>query len=509
MCSIYPPFTIIAAADEAGGIGLGGKIPWKSSADMRFFRRYTTQGDPSKTNMLIVGNTTYKSMGALPNRDIYVLSRTPSDPHYSDTNMTLDDIARAVDLRTVPLMQSTVIPQVKYFTSLETALLAYDPKRHDKIFVVGGAQIYDMALKHPMCRECVMTHITGKYNCDVNFPPIPSTEFCREDCVVTDELTKEKLCYTIFRRVNNPETKYLKLMRKIMSEPDRPNRTGINTRGVFSKRIKFPLSDSWGRGVVPLLTTKFVSKRVTIQELLWFISGETSIAKLTEANVHIWDGNTSREFLDSRGLVNFPEGELGKGYGYQWRHFGGNYVAGEIHTDGNTTEIWHNPSKDLGGIDQLAKVIDGLRRDPYDRRHVVTAWNPCDLKEVALPACHLMYQFYVDKNARLNIFVNMRSADLFLGVPINLASYGILCHLVGKLIGRQCGKLVLVMVDCHVYTNHLEAIIQQSKNTPRGFPTIRINERIGLESTIDDITADDIIISDYYPAEIIKAPMAV
>jgi len=214
---------------------------------------------------------------------------------------------------------------------------------------------------------------------------------------------------------------------------------------------------------------------------------------LTQHKVPIWNGNTSREYLDSIGLTTYQPGETGPIYGYQWRHWGG---------------------------DQFAKVIETLKTNPWDRRMIVSAWNVEQLPLMVLPPCHYSFQFHVDpdcdgKPDRLNCLVNMRSADVALGVPFNIASYAFITHLVALIVGLKPGALSLSMADCHVYTNHFDGINKQLARSPNRFPTIRFSDRVTAASdlTIDkfvnEFTIDDVIIDNYAPQGFIKLPMAV
>lgn len=309
--------------------------------------------------------------------------------------------------------------------------------------------------------------------------------------------------------VNAEEKAYQDLLSRLLTAPVRPNRTGIDTRGLFHEALKFKLSCA-GTKVLPLLTTKRVPWKSIYHELIWFLRGSTDTSYLKEHGVTIWDGNSTREFLDSRGLGSYEPGELGPIYGAQWRNCGSTYICQKKRND---------PANGVGaGVDQIAGVIKTLKTNPWDRRMIVSSWNVKQLDQMALPACHYSFQFHVDPDDKgsptyLNCIVNMRSADCFLGVPFNVASYGFLTHIIAHLTGLTAGTLSISMADCHLYTNHITAAKKLIERNARRFPTISFGPAIGSDSTIDDFAHNfvfsDYTISEYYPHPTIKADMAI
>jgi thymidylate synthase len=302
------------------------------------------------------------------------------------------------------------------------------------------------------------------------------------------------------------EMAYLALLSKLLAAPLRQNRTGIPTRGTFHEVLKFSLYDSARGCVLPLITTKRMLYDKIYHELVWFIRGDTDIVYLQANGVNIWNANTTREFLDARGLTNYRAGQIGPGYGFQWRNYGAGWSPDQAEACS-------------AGIDQLSAVIDQLRADPWDRRMLVLAWNPAQLSQVALPPCHYSYQFHVEQANDgayvLNCLVNMRSADLALGVPFNIASYGLLTHFVAKITGYRPGVLSLSMADCHIYTNHEAGIREQLRRAPYPPPSLafsdRVNERkkIDIDDFAQKFTIDDVIVSDYRHHPYIRLAMAV
>jgi len=287
---------------------------------------------------------------------------------------------------------------------------------------------------------------------------------------------------------NHDEMQYLDLIKKIMGTGKRKDdRTGTGTISLFGAQMRFNLRKSF-----PLLTTKRVFWRGVAEELLWMIKGCTDSNELYKKNVHIWDLNGSREFLDNRGLSHREVGDLGPVYGFQWRHFGATYI------DKNTDYSGQ-------GVDQLANVIDMIKTNPNDRRIVMTAWNPADLPQMALPPCHMFCQFYVC-DGELSCHMYQRSCDIGLGVPFNIASYSLLTYLIAHVCNLKPGDFVYSLGDAHVYQNHLEPLKIQVSRVPKPFPTLSIKREV---TDIDDFTFDDLQLDGYQCHPKLKMDMAV
>jgi thymidylate synthase len=236
-----------------------------------------------------------------------------------------------------------------------------------------------------------------------------------------------------------------------------------------------------------------------IAELLWFVSGATSSLPLSAAGIKIWDGNGSREYLDSVGLSHRAVGDLGPVYGFQWRHFGAEYVDAETDYQGK-------------GVDQLAEVIYKLRNNPYDRRIILSAWNPKDLKLMALPPCHMFAQFYVsfpksEEKGRLHCQLYQRSCDMGLGVPFNIASYALLTHMLAHVCDLVPGTFTHTMGDAHVYVDHVDALKVQLEREPRAFPELEIAREAG--GSIDGWRVEDFVVKGYDPHKGIAMKMSV
>lgn len=293
---------------------------------------------------------------------------------------------------------------------------------------------------------------------------------------------------------------YLELLDTICREGVvRDDRTGTGTKGIFGYQMRFNLAEGF-----PLLTTKRVFLKGVIHELLWFLSGDTNIKYLVENGVHIWDSDAYRyynelcvkhgvlpvdmdTFLSAAGVESPIEGyrfgDLNHVYGYQWRSW---------------------PKGNGESIDQIAKVVETIKRNPSSRRIIVSAWNVAEVEDMALPPCHTMFQFFV-ADGRLSCQLYQRSADCFLGVPFNIASYALLTMMIAAQCGLRAGEFIHTLGDAHLYLNHLEQAAEQLSREPRQLPTMRINEGVG---SIFDYKYEDFVLEDYDPHPAIKAPLS-
>ena len=261
---------------------------------------------------------------------------------------------------------------------------------------------------------------------------------------------------------------YLDLMKKILDEGvEKSDRTGTGTKSIFGHQMNFDLSEGF-----PLVTTKKIHLKSIIHELIWFLKGSTNIKYLKENGVSIWD-----EWADENG-------ELGPVYGAQWRS-------------------WPNPGKEP--IDQIRNLIDGLKNDPDSRRHIVSGWNPTLIDQMALPPCHTLFQFYV-ANGNLSCQLYQRSADVFLGVPFNIASYALLTHMVAQVCELKPYRFVHTLGDAHLYLNHLDQANLQLTRDPKSLPRLKLNKKV---KEISDFKYEDIEILDYEFHPLISAPIAV
>ena len=294
--------------------------------------------------------------------------------------------------------------------------------------------------------------------------------------------------------MTHPEQAYLDALKNILENgDDRPDRTGVGTRSIFGLQMRFDLTEGF-----PAVTTKKLAWRAVVSELLWFIEGSGDENRLKEI-LHgerysekktIWSDNATAPYWTKKKLQRHA-GDLGRIYGVQWRR-------------------WRKPVIRINKVvlqnhDQLLELIDGIKSDPYGRRHIITAWNPGELDLMALPPCHMMSQFYVS-NGRLSCQMYQRSADMFLGVPFNIASYALFTHMIAQACNLEVGDLIITVGDAHIYNNHFEQVKEQLSRKPLPLPTLQLNPSI---ETITNFDMGDIELVNYEYHDAIKAPMAV
>ena len=285
------------------------------------------------------------------------------------------------------------------------------------------------------------------------------------------------------------EHQYIQLIEDIIKYGTLENGRNGSTKTVIGSSMHFSLKDN----VIPILTTKSVAWKTCFKELFWFIKGQTDNNILKQQNVSIWNGNASRDFLDERGLYHLKENDLGPVYGHQWRHFNATYTTCDADYSGK-------------GVDQLAYIISSLKNPETrtSRRLVMSAWNPNQLNEMALPPCHILSQFNVVDGDKLTCSLYQRSGDVGLGVPFNIASYSFLTHLIAKHCGLIATDFYYHLGNCHIYDDHLSVLEEQIKNKPFPFPKINIKD---VRDNIEEYSLDDIEIMDYISHGKIKMEM--
>jgi dihydrofolate reductase/thymidylate synthase len=494
-------FQVVVAATREGGIGRENALPWRLAGDMGYFKKITSETrDGDAMNAVVMGRKTWESIPGkfrpLPGRLNIVLSRSGGLAEANDENNN-----GAETLPEGVLVRKSIDDALSAISSSE--------KRIEKTFVIGGAQIYEEALQSEKCEAVHLTEVEGEFECDAFIPKIDATKFKlygQSKPMIEKGTRFQFLTYVTadaesgkFRpkadevlpagcSIKHEEYQYLEMIREIIDQGAvKGDRTGTGTISTFGNQMRFDLRRSF-----PLLTTKRVFWRGVAEELLWFVAGETNANKLAEKKINIWDGNGSREYLDSIGLTEREVGDLGPVYGFQWRHFGAEYT--NMHADYTGK-----------GVDQLAEVIHKIKNNPNDRRILLTAWNPAALKEMALPPCHMFCQFYV-ANGELSCQMYQRSCDMGLGVPFNIASYSLLTCMIAQVCGLKPGDFVHCCGDTHVYSNHVEPLEKQLACEPRPFPILKINPE---KKDIDSFTFDDFEIVGYDPHPKIEMKMAV
>ena len=476
--------SLVAAIDvKTNGIGINGGLPWNLPADMEYFKNLTTRTEwrEEMVNIVVMGRKTWESIPAkfrpLKGRVNVVLSREKLD---------LDEY-----------------PETYHETCLENVIKRFNAFDYEYIFIIGGEGLYKEAIEKELVDHIFLTEIKSDKDivCDRFFPMLDMSEYDTEimgssysnyvnNHCYHDEKNGLNLSYEFkkySKKKNTEETQYLDIIKEIIGKGVRKgNRTDVETLSVFGRTMRYSLRD----GSFPLLTTKRVFWRGVAEELLWFISGSTNSNVLVDKKVNILKDNTSREFLDNRGLNGYKEGDCGPVYGFQWRHFGAEYTDMDGDYSGK-------------GFDQLKYIIDTIKTDPNSRRLVISAWNPPMMDQMCLPPCHAMLQFYVE-NGELSCQMYQRSCDIGLGVPFNIASYSLLTVLIAKCTGLKPGEFIHVLGDAHIYVNHIEGLEKQIKREPRLFPRLKINTD---NIDIDNFKFEDFEIIGYRPFPSIKLDM--
>jgi dihydrofolate reductase / thymidylate synthase len=456
-----PIFKMILACDEKLGIGFSNKIPWNCKQDQKMFKEIT------KHNIIICGRCTFNNLPYLKNREIWCLTRdkeyTPPQTRniYKIFN-DKDDIIQYINKQKV------------YFCK--------------DIFIAGGKQIYELFIN-----EVSFIHLSilsKTYLCDTRI----SLDLF-DDFVCAKEKKYEEFSYKYLERhTNNIENQYLQLCKKVINESDYRQTRNSKVYSLFNHNLKCDLREGF-----PLLTTKKTFVRGIIEEILFFIKGETDTSILSNKSVNIWKGNTSVEFLKSRNL-DYAEGIMGPMYGFQWRHFNRKYCVDDLGKPSTTSED--------KGIDQLQNVINLINNDPTSRRILMTSFNPEQSEEGVLYPCHsIILQFYVH-GEYLDLFCYNRSQDLFLGSPFNIASSALLLSIVSNITNKIPRYLHITMGDIHIYESHLESVKQQLGKIKYKLPLLTITQQINLED-IDNVNKEFFIIHNYKHNGTIKSEMIV
>jgi thymidylate synthase len=354
-----------------------------------------------------------------------------------------------------------------------------------------NAEIYEIGLREIIVKESESVNPNIKVCVDYT----TNHESHKEEC----EQTLSNLFSSVTQQINgivHEEYQYLNLLKDILENGSWEDGINGRTKSVFGRSMRFSLKN----GKIPILTTKKIAWNSCLKELLWFIRGETDNKLLKEQGVHIWDSNASREFLDSRGLKLYREDLIGPGYGHQWRYFNAEYncITGKRILDSDTPgepNIYAEAIR-LKGVDQLQQIIDALKDPKHrtSRRLIMTAWNPVQLDQMALPPCHILCQFNVHDGNKLSCAMFQRSSDELPGSPFNIASYSFLTHLIAKHCGLEAYEFVYFMGNCHIYEGHIEGAQLQITREPFEFPTVSIKQ---IRENINDYQFSDFKIHNY------------
>lgn len=499
------------------GIGRNNGLLFKIKEDLQFFKNITTNQLSDKSNLqknvVVMGRKTWYSIPTshrpLNNRVNIVLT---NDKQLRRISPFPWKAVLSVGKKSMFNVAEIFDKDVYYWTFSE--FQRFYKLTNANVFVVGGGEIYKQFLEHTTLspENVYLTEVTEK-KWDNRLEPDTFMEPLDARYKLTgvsdkkvDPQSKANYRFLTYKRMDartqgrTDEMEYLTLCQNVLLEgKERDDRTGVGTISVFGRQLHFDISQS-----IPLMTTKRVPWKHVIQELLWFMRGDTDAKILQKQGVKIWDGNTSRDFLDQRGLHHYPEGVLGAGYGWQWRFFGAKYC----HAFADTSEL---DTTKISGFDQLDYIVNELKNNPYGRRALMCYWNPPDFEKTALLPCHYSCQFYVDyKNGEpfLDCHFTMRSTDVFLGLPFNIFSYATLTYIITLKCDMKPGKLVYTGADVHIYQNHAEQVKEQLSRSLRPLPRLIVNKDVKYKD-FGDITIADFDIAGYFPHAPIKAPMAV
>ena len=493
---------LIFNRNSQGIIGINNELLTYIKEDLQHFKEKTLN------KIVVMGYNTFKSLPGKKSINLLIdrLNIVISNNHYDVLVNSINKSEEQLDIQVYRTFEDF------YDKLIQNKIEFINEKYNDveDIFIIGGSSLYN--------------HIYDNYDVNliyetVNDVEIPLQEFVDNGHKITyftrdidnnkyikiasNEITSEIfsiqnnekingnvkfITYQNKENINYQEVEYLKLLRYVYDNGVHKDSRNSKVISIFAPpQMRYDLRNGF-----PLLTTKRVPWKTVLRELLWFISGSTDNKVLQDKKVRIWDGNSKKEYLKTRGLGHYKDGDLGPIYGFQWRHFGAQYRGIDIDYNGE-------------GVDQLCNVINLIKNDPGSRRIIMNSWNAKDLDKMALPPCHVMVQFSVDISEKcIDAKLTQRSGDMFLGVPFNIASYAFLLHIIGNLTGYTPRNFIHDIGDAHIYNNHKEAIVKQLQRSTYKFPKLEITRKF---KDIDDIKETDFNIIDYKHHNTIKADM--
>lgn len=450
---------LIVAIDDNNGIAKDSCIPWpKLSSDLNYFRNITTKtNNLNKQNAIIMGYNTYINLPTkfkpLPNRYNCIISK--------------NNIKSEFNGHWGGYFESPYIA-LEHIKTIENQI--------ESIFVIGGEQIYNYFMENYqyLINTLFVTRIKGDYNCNKFFPQIP--EYCYNPISLiteTDEKTNIQLTFEIYNWIH-PEYQYHNILRNIKIFGNLRQTRNAKVKSLFNDNLTFDLTHSF-----PLFTTKKVFMRGVFEELMWILRGQTNVKFLQEKNVHIWDANSTREFLDSQGLNSLPEGEIGPTYGAMMRNF--------------------------EGTDQLTILIEKIKNNPNDRRLLINLWHPGNINKCALPPCLYGYQFYCPDEFRISVKAFIRSSDVPVALGWNVATVSLFLSLIAHQTNRKPYMVYITIGDAHIYEPHFEEISTILTRKPFPFPELKFNNL--PPSYITDYEYSDIKIVNYKSHSEVKLKM--
>lgn len=468
-------FNLIVAVDSNYGIGYQGSIQWKSSADMKHFRN-TTMG-----HAVIMGGNTWRSLGCKPLAGRYNIV-----------------ISRASGQTTVnsPVANSLVTDHI-VVNSPEDAMQSYQLWHKNnpagKAFIIGGSQIYKWFVDRNLITESWVTWVDGKFPADCHFNTsfttsaketilVDKADFCRTNA------SQIPITIAHYKHQNKEEMSMMSIMKQMLAGNKKSDRTGCGTMSVFGRQLRFNLSN----GKFPLMTTRKLFFRGIFEELMFYLRGQTDNSVLVGKGVNVWTANTTREWLDKRGLKQLPVGDMGHSYGFSFRHFGGQYHDCKTDYDGV-------------GFDQLTWLVNEIKTNPDSRRLRISLWEPNKQDQAALPPCLEQYQFYVTEG-KLSCMMTQRSSDYFTAAGWNVATGALFTVLLASVTGLEPDELIWNIGDCHIYSNLIDQANEQLKVSPVQWPLIVIKNK---KTNITDWQYTDIELVGYFPQAVIKTIMNV
>jgi len=520
------------------GIGKDGKLPWHIPEDMTHFKTITTPPDANANthtnthSVVIMGRTTWDSIPdkfkPLTNRINVILS--------NDNNYKKEQIYKYDTGKNNILFTTWDEFITKGYLELEVIYNSNQNNQNSKLYyyIIGGESIYEKAIASNynliIHATEIYTQAVAPIECDTFFPKIEQENYTITNVSAFYKSIKQfnnnDIWYRFitYSRINSncnstsavsqssqqlfytPESDYLQLMRNILETgQSNDDRTGVGTLSIFGSMLKFDLRDTF-----PISTTKRIFFRAIFEELMLYLSGKTDNTILQEKGIHVWDGNTSRAFLDKRGLQHYAEGDMGQTYGFNMRHYGGIY-------NGCKTDYPLANANGIGGYgyDQLANVINLIKTDPYSRRIIIDLWDPANIDKAALPSCLCKYQFNVNVSKKeLNLAIYLRSSDYFLANNWNTCTGALFVHLLCNLEGIDLtpGELTVFIADAHLYKSHIEQVKVNLERKPYPYPKLLVNCGNGKKEKKKDILEfkfEDLELLGYKAYPNIKAEMAI
>ncbi len=459
-------FSLIVCTDGMMGIGnFDGSIPFRNSGDLANFKKKTLN------NIVIMGRKTWDSI--------------PKKPLQQRLNIII-----SASMKSAP-------DGVLLFSSIEKCLIELSKKEYRPMekFVIGGATLYNYFINNNLVQKIYHTVVLKDYHCDIKMNKYDGMRYKKKPVLSPPDFNDECWMYRELEYINHEEIAFLNLLSEILNNgSDRKDRTMIGTRSVFGKFLEFDLSNN----TFPLGTTKRVPFRQVFEELMWFLRGQTDADILEKKDIHIWKGNTTRDFLDARGLNNYKEGDIGPTYGFSFRYYGADYIGCDSNYEGQ-------------GFDQLSEAIRLIKEDPYSRRIIINLWNPKEQNKMALPPCLFIYQFYVDGN-ELSCLMTQRSSDISLAGFWNIATGSLLTYMIARMTGLKPKRLKWSIGDAHIYNNQINAVVEQLQRKPRIFPKLFFKSNSpSLENggQITEFEYSDLELVAYEPHAPIKSVMNV